>query len=315
MSGFTVAAIAALALAGALGCAVLAVRGRRPTIAAVRNTLYAPPVVARPGLPASTRPSATESGAAAPPSSVVRPLVRVLGAGPLGDRVRRSFGSGLALVGLGPDDVVSRLVVGALAAAGAVVLSTGGLIALGSLPASPWWIALALGAGGAGATVMWSDARTKVDRARHDLDRAVNDFVQLVAVGLTTDQSVDEAVTFALGVVEGPMVALLRDEVRSAPLRGVAVWEALDALGRRLDHPVLCELAGSVERQGTHGVSITRTVASIASAQRARSLDELEREADRANANLAGPTVCFVVTTVVFLAYPLATRISEAFGG
>ena len=44
-------------------------------------------------------------------------------------------------------------------------------------------------------------------------------------------------------------------------------------------------------------------------------LDELEREADRANANLSGPTIGFVVSTIVFLAYPLAQRISDAFGG
>jgi hypothetical protein len=56
-------------------------------------------------------------------------------------------------------------------------------------------------------------------------------------------------------------------------------------------------------------------VATLATAMRAKSLDELEREADRANANLSGPTVGFVVTTVVFLAYPLAQRISDAFGG
>jgi hypothetical protein len=48
---------------------------------------------------------------------------------------------------------------------------------------------------------------------------------------------------------------------------------------------------------------------------RERSLDELERDADRANANLAGPTMCFVVTTIVFLAYPLAIRIGDAFSG
>jgi hypothetical protein len=47
---------------------------------------------------------------------------------------------------------------------------------------------------------------------------------------------------------------------------------------------------------------------------RSSALDRLERDADRANANLAGPTIGFVVTTIVFLAYPLAQRISEAFG-
>ncbi len=306
MTGFSVAALAALALAGSIGCLVLAIRDRRPSIADVRRLL---------STSATSPVHVVDRGVPRTATGTVGPLVRLLTQGALGERARRSFGPGLALIETGVDDVVSRVVIGALGTAVAVSLSTGGLVVLGSLPPSPWWLLLAAGSGMAGAIVMWSDVRGKVDRARGQLDRAVNDFVQLVAVGLTTDQSVDEAVAFALAVGDGPMVGLLRDEVQSAPLRGLAVWESLDALGRRLDHPVLCELAGSVERQGTHGVSITRTVASLAAAQRARALDELEREADRANANLAGPTVCFVVTTVVFLAYPLATRISEAFGG
>lgn len=306
MNGFGIAALAALALAGSLGCLALAVRGRRRSIADVREILSA----------AGVAPTAAGGrDGSRSPTAGVRPVVRLLADGTLGERARRSFGSGLTLLGRGVDDVVSQVVVGALAAAAGVGLSTAGLVVAGSLPSSPWWLLLAAGAGAAGAVVMWTDVRGKVDRARTQLDRAVNDFVQLVAVGLTTDQSVDEAVAFALAVGDGPMVSLLRDEVQSAPLRGLAVWEALDALGRRLDHPALSELAASVERQGTHGVSITRTVSSLAAAQRSRALDELEREADRANANLAGPTVCFVVTTVVFLAYPLATRISEAFGG
>jgi len=306
MNGFTVAAVAALAFGGSIGCVVVALRGRRASIADVRKVLSASAGShVRIGSQAGSRPT---------PGSA-RPLVRLLADGALGERARRSFGSGLALIETGVDDVVSKVAVGALGSAVVVALSSAGLAVLGSLPPSAWWLLLAAGSGAAGAVVMWSDVRGKVDRARRQLDRAVNDFVQLVAVGLTTDQSVDEAVAFALAVGDGPMVRLLRDDVQSAPLRGLAVWESLDALGRRLDHPVLCELAASVERQGTHGVSITRTVASLAAAQRARALDELEREADRANANLAGPTVCFVVTTVVFLAYPLAMRISEAFGG
>ncbi len=312
MSAFVVAALAALALVGALGCGALALRGRRLTIAAAREVLAASPPST-----ASTDLTAVHGRSLArrPAHGAIGPIVHALGDGAFGTRVRRTFGPGLALIGIEVDDVVSKVVVAALASGFAVLLSTGSLMALGALPGSPWWLVLAAGAGAAGAVVMWSDVRAKVDRAHRQLDRAVNDFVQLVAVGLTTDQSVDEAVSFALAVGDAPMVSMLRDEVRSAPLRGIAVWEALDALGRRLDHAVLCELAASVERQGTHGVSITRTVASLASAQRSRSLDELEREADRANANLAGPTVCFVVTTVVFLAYPLAVRISEAFGG
>ena len=107
----------------------------------------------------------------------------------------------------------------------------------------------------------------------------------------------------------------LRAELGSAPQRGVPVWEAIDDFGRRADVRELREFAAAVERQGLQGVSIASTVATLATAMRAKSLDELEREADRANANLSGPTIGFVVTTIVFLAYPLAQRISDAFGG
>jgi hypothetical protein len=63
------------------------------------------------------------------------------------------------------------------------------------------------------------------------------------------------------------------------------------------------------------GVSIGDSVSTLAASMRSTALDRLEREADKANANLSGPTIGFVVTTIVFLAYPLAQRISDAFGG
>ena len=112
-----------------------------------------------------------------------------------------------------------------------------------------------------------------------------------------------------------PGTDILRNELGTAPQRGVPVWEALDEYGRRVEVRELCEFAASIERQGLQGVSIGETVSSLATSMRAKALDLLEREADKANANLAGPTVGFVVTTIVFLAYPLAQRISEAFGG
>ncbi|MDO9174695.1 MAG: type II secretion system F family protein, partial [Actinomycetota bacterium] len=140
-------------------------------------------------------------------------------------------------------------------------------------------------------------------------------FVQLVAVGLTTDQSVEEAIRFALEVGRSDGFASLRAALHAAPQRGVAVWDALDEFGARLGISELTELAASVERQGTQGVAIRDTVETLAASMRSRALDELEREADLANANLSGPTIGFVVATVVFLAYPLVHRVNEAFGG
>lgn len=79
----------------------------------------------------------------------------------------------------------------------------------------------------------------------------------------------------------------------------------------------LCEFATSLERQGLQGVSIGETVATLQHQRCAtrHSTNWNQREADHANTNLSGPTIGFVVSTIVFLAYPLAQRISDAFGG
>lgn len=233
----------------------------------------------------------------------------------LAERIERHIGEGLHLIDLDAHAVASRVLIGSTIGTLATALGAGVLVAGGRLPASPLWLVVA-GVVGAGAGwTLWRDVIGRIARRRRDLGSAAADLVQLVAVGLTTDQSVDEAVRFALSVDRGADFELFRHEIAAAPLRGLTVWEALDRLGHDLDLRELRDLATAVERQGLEGVSITATVTAMATALRERALDRLEREADRANAALAGPTLCFVVTTLVFLAYPLAVRIGEAFGG
>lgn len=242
---------------------------------------------------------------------------RTVPAGPLAaitGWVEHRAGDGLRLIDLDAHAVAARLLVGSSVAALATALGAGALVAGGRLPASPVWLVVVVCIGAAAAWTLWRDVIDCVARRRRDLARAAADLVQLVAVGLTTDQSVDEAVRFALSVDRGPDFELFRCAVARAPLRGLTVWEVLDELGHELDLRELRDLASAVERQGLQGVSITTTVTAMATALRERALDRLEREADRANAALAGPTLCFVVTTLVFLAYPLAVRIEEAFG-
>lgn len=235
--------------------------------------------------------------------------------GGIGRIIDRRFGAGLVVLHLTVADVVTRVMVSATIVAGAVLATVTLLLAMGMLPASPIWLLLVVVSGALAGFTALHDVSTRIDRARRSLRRAANDFVQLVAVGLTTDQSVDEAVRFALGVGVGESFDVLRDAIHTAPQRGVPLWEAIDEVARRYEVRELAELATSIERQGLQGVSIGQTVAALAVAMRAKGLDELERDADRANANLSGPTIGFVVSTIVFLAYPLAQRISEAFGG
>lgn len=234
--------------------------------------------------------------------------------GPLTDWTARRFGDDLALLGRTATAVATDVVTAAAMVGAISLLAVGGLAGAGLLPMGAAWLLMPpLLAALAGWGVA-RDVASKAERARRAMRRAANEFVQLVAIGLTTDQSVEDAIRFALDVGTGDAFALLRDEILAAPMRGVPVWDAIDAVGRRVGVRELTEFATSVERQGLQGVAIGETVASLAVAMRAKALDELERDADRANANLSGPTIGFVVTTIVFLAYPLAQRISDAFG-
>lgn len=227
----------------------------------------------------------------------------------------RHFGDGLDVIGVAAPELATRMVVGAAAMMIATLAAVSVAMAAGLLPVAPWWLALVPLAGALSVWIVMADTASRITRRRRELRQAANDFIQLVAVGLTTDQSVEEAIGFALTVGSSPAFEQLRDELTTAPQRGVPVWEAIDEFGRRGGVRELSDFAHSVERQGTQGVSIGQTALTLAAAMRAKALDQLEREADRANANLSGPTIGFVVTTIVFLAYPLAQRISDAFGG
>ncbi len=297
MNPLEIGALAGLLVAAGLWCLVRSVQRAPRSLAAARHRMHGSGLV---GYSVRTQRSQWADS---------------LAAGLPGRWAIRHFGIGLRVLGLTPVDVVTRV----LTSAGIMLFVTAsalsGLIALGLLPQSPIWLlvvaALTLLAG----WLAVSDISGKIDRHTRELRQASTDFVQLVAVGLTTDQSAEEAVRFALAVGSSDAFDSLRDQLNTAPQRGIPVWEALDEFGRRFGVRELSEFATSIERQGLQGVSICDTASSLAISMRAKALDELEREADTVNANLSGPTIGFVVTTIVFLAYPLAQRISAAFGG
>ena len=233
----------------------------------------------------------------------------------VGQRVAASIADDLRVLDLPVAAFAARVVA---SAAGAAFVGVGGVasvMAMGILPASPVWLAPPIMFIGMAGVVCIHDLRSKAQRTRTGVRRATHDLVQLVAVALTTDVSVEEAVRFALDFGDGEPRSAMRHAALTAPQRGVAMWDALQEFGERYDCAELKDFATALERQSIEGVSIGQTVSSMAASMRSAALDQLERDADRANASLSGPTVGFVIATVVFLAYPLAQRINDAFSG
>lgn len=297
MNPLQIGAAAGLLLAVGVWCMVQSVQRAPRSLAAARHRMAGS---GRTGA-SSNRPRANWAELAA--------------AGAPGRWAASHFGDRLATIGLTSVDVVTRV----LSASGvmAFILLAGlvALMAMGLVPASVLWLGAVVMFAALAGWITVHDISAKIEQRQREMRQAANDFIQLVAIGLTTDQSVEEALRFALAVGASDAFDALRLELQAAPQRGVPIWEALEEFGERSGVRELAEFASSIERQGTQGVSISDTVASLAAAMRAKALDQLEREADKANANLSGPTIGFVVTTIVFLAYPLAQRVSEAFGG
>ena len=307
MNPLQVGAAVGLFVAAGVWCIAHALQRAPRSLAAARHRMYGTVGVASARLPAPGGRHAL--------SRQIDSVVDALVAGPAGRWAVGHFGSGLDTLGLTAADVVTKVLASTGVMLFAVLAAVSALTAAGMLQLSVVWIGMAAVLAVLSAWITVRDISAKIERQRRELRHAANDFVQLVAVGLTTDQSVEEAINFALAVGASDAFDSLRAELHTAPQRGLPVWEALDEFGRRFGVRELTEFAASIERQSLQGVSISETVSTLAVAMRAKALDELEREADKANANLSGPTIGFVVTTIVFLAYPLAQRISEAFGG
>jgi Flp pilus assembly protein TadB len=292
--------IATLAAALLVGGAVLAARGMRPrppSVAALRARYFA---------------AVADRGVSSPRSRRER-MARAVAASELGIRLDARAGVHLRAAGLTTAEAVARAItacaVGGLTAVGVVTaLVTSGLAAPSPLLVTLVPLAAALSLG---STV--AEVRSRAATARTDLRQAAADFVQLVAVSLTTSRSVEESVEFASRAGSGAGFDLIRRAVVSAPQAGLTTWEALDEVGRRYDVSELRDLAASIQRQASVGASVEQTVSTLAASMRAKALDELERAADRANSNLSGPTIGFVVGMILLLAYPLAVRVSEAF--
>jgi tight adherence protein C len=227
--------------------------------------------------------------------------------------VDERLGSSLRLTGLTVPTVIGQIVVTAVVAGFTTLVMIAGLVAAGVISASPVWWLLVPAVSLLFAWRVVLDVRARAARRRTELRRVVNDFVQLLAVALTTNRSVEDALTFAADAGDGDGFELLRQTVATAQPMGITVWDALNAMADSYDLPELRGLTTSLQRQAGVGVSVAATIRTEAKSLRAKQLTELTDRADQANANLSLPTMGMVIGMVLFLAYPIMKQISDAF--
>lgn len=302
MNRLQLAALAGCLFVAALAGAIRAWRGPVPPVQVVRRRLYQPAAA-----------TAVEQTVATPRLSSL--VARRLASSPFDEWFASRFTAELRDSGSTVPDVFARLIA---AATVGLLTAMAGVAALGAISGRVLAIP-ALGCGLAGGVVgpatVLSDWQRRARRRRKQFTNAVTDYIQLVAVCLTSQRSAEQAALYAAEVGEGSAFDALRQALAAAPAMGLSTWEAIDTVGVAYQVNQLRDLASSIERQATVGVSVDTTVAALAADLRRHGLDELQRDADRANATMIGPTTLFVVGVVLFLAYPLAIRILDALGG
>ena len=286
----------ALTIVGAWAC-WRAVGPRRVTIASIQ---------------ARSRPPVTEPAKHAR-TPLGRNITNRLAAGPIGDWLQQRLGTDLALAQTTIVDFIGRAIAAAAIGGISVLFAALALAVAGSSGMSAWWLVVAVIVASGFAAIQASQVRSIAERRRAELRRTINDFVQLIAVALTTNRSVEEAIRFASDAGDGHGWDLLRRTIQTAEPMGIPIWQALTAMADTYALDELHGLAGSLERQADIGVSVAETVRSEAKTLRARQLMSLAEAADKANSNLALPTMGMVFGMVLFLAYPIIQEISQAF--
>ena len=236
-----------------------------------------------------------------------------LAAGPLGRIVEQRLGKSLRLAGLTVPQLLGQIVTAVFVSTLTMAMLVSLLVTTGSVSMSPLLGLLSVGIVALFAWRVIADARARAGRRQRGLRRVVNDFVQLLAIALTTNRSVEDSISFAADAGEGDGFDLLRQTISTAQPMGISVWDALTAMADTYELPELRGLSTSLQRQAGVGVSVAATIRTEAKSLRDKQLCDLKDRADKANSNLSLPTMGMVFGMVLFLAYPIMRQISDAF--
>ena len=301
MSPTTTALVAAAGVVAVIAALIRGFNGPRPTVRAVHARLYAPMNQTA----TTNRPSSA--------SGIRDRIAYDLAASGTGRRLLDRSGRAMRIADVTLPDLFAQIVTFAVVGFIASTLSIVTLISIGILPASVLVLPLIPALT---ALIAWqpiSAVQNQAAKRQRELRRVTNDFVQMVAVGLTTNRSIEEAVSYAADIGDSDGFKLLQRTVATAQPMGVPVWDALASMAETYELDELQGLSNSMQRQAGIGVNVSGTIRAEARALRAKQLGELSEAANKANANLSLPTMGMVMGVVMFIGYPITAQVLGAF--
>jgi hypothetical protein len=283
------------------GLAVRAVRPAPPSIAALHRRIQ------------PTRASVTASGVAAGAAGRRPRWAERIARSGVGGRLAERFAADLLVAEATVPAFVTQLAVAATVGFVVTTAAVGSLVAVGARVAPAFAALAALGGAAAGVALAVTQLRARGARARAEFRTAVSQYLTLCSSVMAGGRSAEWAVRYAAGAGSGRAFETIDAALRAAPAMGRTTWDALAAVATDWAMPELGDLAAAIERATTLGGDAADAAGVIAQAMRARSLDAVERAADRANVKMLGPTYLFLAGFGLFLAFPLLDELSSSF--
>ena len=151
--------------------------------------------------------------------------------------------------------------------------------------------------------------RGEAAKARADFRHALGAYLDVLVLLLAAQEGPEGAMETAARAGNGSAFMEIRRATVAARLSGEPVWDALDALGRRLGVLELREVAAAGSLAGEHGAAVRKSLIAKARALRTTSLAAAESNARRRSQAMFAPVVLMGFAFILFLLYPLLSNI------
>lgn len=256
--------------------------------------------------------AAPPSGAGGAAMAVGHGWAQRLARSGLGGRLAERFGDDLFVAETTLAELIVQVVVSTVVGFVAGAATIGAFVGTGVRVAPALAAVASLALAGAAGALAVSSLRRRAATTRSHFRDGVSQYLTLCSSVMAGGRSAEWAVRYGASSGHGRAFATIDAALSSAPAMGRTTWEALGAVADEWKVGELGDLAAAIERATTLGGDAAEAAGVIAQSMRARSLDLVERAADRANVKMLGPTYLFLAGFGLFLAFPLLDELSRS---
>ena len=146
-------------------------------------------------------------------------------------------------------------------------------------------------------------------RRRDEMRRALSSYLDLVSMALAGGRGAPEALPSAAGIGRGWAFELIADTLAHARYSGSTPWEALKALGDRVQVAELRDLGNALNLVSDDGAKVKESLKARAATARSRQLAESEGLAEKASESIKNAHLLLGFMFLVFLGYPAVAAV------